>query len=237
MASQDFLHFLAAVNCLSTGKNFEKANKWLMKFKNMENVWPVVIQCLGAQQLPSMSEDSIDFAHFQAATMLKVKIQKTGEDLSPQARLQLRQKLVQFIKQYHSKGSNKVALQLCIALANLAVVDDTWKNVIIYCVQQFSELSQRQMLLDVLKYFPEQLHCHNHNTISIARLRALEAELRTYSPTVLKLVQQSIKVPQFVQHPNSLRVRLHAYVLFVRLYHNACESTMHQFLHVTVNRY
>ena len=47
-----------------------------------------------------------------------------------------------------------------------------------FCVQGFNDLAHREMLLDVLKYFPYQLHQRERNTVSIARLRALQEQLR-----------------------------------------------------------
>ena len=84
--------------------------------------------------------------------MLKDKIRKGGEDLEAPARLTLRQRLMQLITAFHAKGEPTVALQLCIALANLAVVDEHWDDVIVSCAQGFSTLPQREMLLEVLKY-------------------------------------------------------------------------------------
>jgi hypothetical protein len=67
------------------------------------------------------------------------------------ARLTLRQRLMQLIAAFHARGAPTVARQLCIALANLAVVDEHWSDVIVSCAQGFSTLAQREMLLEVLK--------------------------------------------------------------------------------------
>jgi hypothetical protein len=206
----DFQHFVAAVKVLSTGgEHMQQANEWLMNFKNMPAAWTVTMQCLSQQAgTPGVSADELLELHFQSAVMLKSKIQTGGDDLPAEARLQLRQRLVVLISNFHAAGSARVALQLCIALANLAVVDDTWKDVVMFCAQGFSSMAQREMLLDVLKYFPEQLHQHDRNTISIDRLRALQDEMHKYSPHVLKLIQASTSVLELVQKPKSLKVRV-----------------------------
>lgn len=147
----DFKRFVAAVKCLSTGENIKSANDWLMKFKALDAAWAVTIQCLSQAALEGLDADDMDMVHFQAASMLKDKIRKGGEDLAAAQRLQLRQRLIALINGFHGKGAHKVALQLCIALANLAVVDEHWNDVIVTCASGFSSLAQREALLVVLK--------------------------------------------------------------------------------------
>jgi len=205
--AQSLKNFVSAVKCLSVGENIKQANDWLMNFKTLDDAWAVTVQCLGQTAIPGMGADDMEMLHFQAANMVKDKIRKSGDSLAPPARQQLRQRLVQLIKVFHSQRKPKTALQLCIALANLAVVDDSWNDVIVYCANGFSAVDQREMLLDVLRYFPEQLHRHDRHTISLQRMENLRGELKKYSPHVLKLIQHSLTVPALVQNERPLKVR------------------------------
>eukprot|EP00750_Incisomonas_marina_P015009 INCI18051.3.p1 GENE.INCI18051.3~~INCI18051.3.p1 ORF type:complete len:962 (+),score=128.27 INCI18051.3:108-2888(+) len=212
----DFKRFVAAVKCLSTGENIKSANDWLMKFKALDAAWAVTVQCLGQAALEGLDGEDMEMVHFQAASMLKDKIRKSGEDLVAAQRLQLRQRLIVLINGFHGKGAHKVALQLCIALANLAVVDEHWNDVIVTCASGFSSLAQREMLLVVLKYFPDQLYRHDRNTISVKRMKALQAQLVTYSPHVLKLIQHSLTVKPLLDNPRSLKAILECFAKWLR---------------------
>ena len=202
----DFQRFVAAVKCLLNGDNIKEADKWLMKFKKLDAAWAVTVQSMMQVTIPGLSAEDLQQLHFQAATMLKDKIRKHGENLPAPHRLQLRQRLVLLINRFHAHQRRKIVLQLCIGLANLAVIDEDWDNVIVFCASGFKTLAQREVLLIVLKYFPQQLHERDRNTISIARYQSLTKQLHVYSPHVLKLIQQSLQVKGIAQTPVMLRV-------------------------------
>ena len=166
--------FVAAVKCMNGGGDIKQANEWLMSFTTMDAAWAVTMQCLFQREIPTIgSAEELDFLHFHAANILKDKIRRSGESLPPPARVKLRQRLVQLINGYHAKGSTTVARQLCIGLANLAVVDDQWNDVILSCARGFSALSQREMLLDVLKYVFKKC-CRRPSTHACVRAFGLE---------------------------------------------------------------
>jgi transportin-3 len=93
-------------------------------------------------------------------------------DLDVEARLQLRDSLVEMLWQ-SSTGNKAVMVQLCLAVADLAIQLFQWKTVIPDLVEKFSKSPQgANCLLEILKVLPEEMNGNTRLPLSVCFSRA-----------------------------------------------------------------
>lgn len=88
-------------------------------------------------------------------------------DLDSNARLQLRDSLVELLWTF-STGPKSVMIQLCLALADLAIQLLNWKTVVSDIVDRFGQSSEgANCLLEFLKVLPEEMQSNNRLPLNV----------------------------------------------------------------------
>ncbi|KAI8993606.1 armadillo-type protein [Pilobolus umbonatus] len=153
MSTESISRVLEALSSLYSGtdrQTTKEANRWLESFQKKPEAWAVADYLLKAK-------DSNKGVCLFAAQTLKQKIVYDLRDLDDNARLQLRDSLVELI--YDSpRDSKAVVTQLCLALADLAIQILPWKTVVADIVDKFGKTPENAIyLLEILKVLPEEV--------------------------------------------------------------------------------
>ncbi|RCH81760.1 Nuclear import receptor, partial [Rhizopus stolonifer] len=142
-----------------------EASRWLESFQKKPEAWAV------ADYLLKSKDTNVETQLFAAQTF-KQKITYDLRDLDLKARFELRDSLIDMLWQ-SSTGSKAVMIQLCLAVAILAIQLLEWKTVISDLVDRFNTSPQGVVcLLEILKVLPEEM---NQNA---KRLPLTDAEYR-----------------------------------------------------------
>ncbi|KAI8365426.1 armadillo-type protein [Choanephora cucurbitarum] len=169
MATESTTRVLEALSSLynSTDKQTNReANRWLESFQKKPEAWAV------ADYLLKSNDVNLETQLFAAQT-LKQKITYDLRELDSKARLQLRDGLIERLGQL-GDTSKAVMVQLCLAIAILAIQLLEWESVINDLVEKFSHSHKGLVcLLEILKLLPEEM---NQNA---RRLPLTDTEYRT----------------------------------------------------------
>lgn len=89
-------------------------------------------------------------------------------ELDVDARLQLRDSLVELLWQF-ANGPKAVMIQLCLAIADLAIQLLQWKTVIPDLVDKFGKSAHGSVcLLEVLKILPEEMNGNTRLPLTVS---------------------------------------------------------------------
>lgn len=175
--------FLEAVRMMDTAKDpalLRKATRFLTDFSFTVESWQVSDAVLRTTGLPVN-------AYFQAARMLKQKLQDEFCDLPATSHDSLRQSLMENLLRFRSGPAN-VRTQLCLAISTLAVQMERWSSVVQSLVQCFDASPESaQSLLVLLTVLPEEADSKQIK-VSHARRRAFRDELRACTPSTLSVL-------------------------------------------------
>ncbi|KAI8642121.1 armadillo-type protein [Parasitella parasitica] len=130
-----------------------EANRWLEAFQKKPEAWAVANSLM---KLPEI-ENNVGARLFAAQT-LKQKITYDLRDLRTEARVELRDSLLELLWQ-SSNGPKAVMIQLCLAVADLAIQLLQWKTVIPDLIDKFGKSDHGSVcLLEILKVLPEEMN-------------------------------------------------------------------------------
>ncbi|KAG2219346.1 hypothetical protein INT45_011254 [Circinella minor] len=151
----------------------KQANKWLANFQKQPEAWTTADYLLKA-------DDSNTETRLFAAQTFRQKITYDLRDLEPPARLALRDSLVEQLTVVAATGPKVIMLQLCLALADLAIQLLEWKTAVKDMVSKFGGSPETAVcLLEFLTVLPEEL---NSNT----RLPLTDLEYKEQGATLLE---------------------------------------------------
>ncbi|KAF1802852.1 armadillo-type protein [Mucor lusitanicus] len=157
MATESATRVLEALSSLystTDRQSNREASRWLEAFQKKPEAWAV------ADYLIKLPDANLETRLFAAQTF-KQKITYDLRELDVEARLQLRDSLVDLLWQ-SSSGPKAVMIQLCLAIADLAIQLLQWKTVIPDLVDKFGKTPHGSIcLLEILKILPEEM---NNNT-------------------------------------------------------------------------
>ncbi|KAI8889030.1 ARM repeat-containing protein [Backusella circina FSU 941] len=157
MATEATTRVLEALSTLYSATDRQtsrEANRWLESFQKKPESWQVADYLLKA-------EETNTEARLFAAQTFKQKITYDLRDLDPTARLQLRDSLVELLVRF-AKGPKAIMIQLCLAMADLAIQMLEWKTVVPDLVEKLGKTPESvSCLLEFLKVLPEEM---NNNT-------------------------------------------------------------------------
>lgn len=102
-------------------------------------------------------------------------------DLDANARLQLRDSLVEMLWE-SANGPKVVIVQLCLAVADLAIQLLQWKTVIPDLIEKFSKTPKGAIcLLELLKILPEEMNSNTRLALTVSRCICLNIQKKKFS--------------------------------------------------------
>ncbi|CAJ0922958.1 10937_t:CDS:10 [Entrophospora sp. SA101] len=170
--------FLKEVDALYNSQNKtrkEQADNWLQAFQKTSEAWSISNYLLREHQDPQVL---IEARYFCART-LRQKITLDLHQLDSNARISLRDSLLELLYQYRS-GPRNVITQLCLSIAALALQMQDWKNVTHQVAEFYGKNPETILcLLEFLKILPEEVYTNNRIPISDHEFRIRAKELLT----------------------------------------------------------
>ncbi|XP_075153534.1 transportin 3 [Haematobia irritans] len=128
----------------------EKANKWLEEFQKSIYSWTI------ADELLQQKRD-LHSCYFAAQTM-RSKIQNSFNELPINSHESLRDSLIVHVGQITDETDSIIVTQLCLAVADLALLMATWKQPVIDLLDMLSTQPQSVWpLLEILTLIPEEI--------------------------------------------------------------------------------
>ncbi|XP_055375731.1 transportin-3 [Condylostylus longicornis] len=131
-------------------KEKEKASKWLEEFQKSIYSWTI------ADQLLQQKRD-LQSCYFAAQTM-RNKIQNSFHELPLSSHESLRDSLIAHIGQIRNDTDPIIVTQLCLAIADLALLMSSWKDPVISLIETLSQRPDSIWpLLEILTLIPEEI--------------------------------------------------------------------------------
>ena len=162
-----------------------RANQFLENFQNTKEAWGVVDR--------GLRTDSKRLVFFCAVT-LHYKIKFHFSELSSIcAAEKFRAAMIEHVKR-HQRAMRAVREKLCAAVAQLALQDSAWTNVIDFLAPRF-DTNSMESLLRILKFLPEECRSRRCTASRQAR-RTLEDELTAKASDVLGVLLQCMNRSQ-----------------------------------------
>ncbi|KAI9677745.1 MAG: Nuclear import receptor [Trizodia sp. TS-e1964] len=199
-----FAPVLAALATMQSHDNQSEklqAHEFLEKFQKSTEAWPLTHAIL---QSPTASSEAKLFA----ATTLKGKIVYDIHQLPRQQLEGLRDSILSLLAIYRS-GPRPIRIQLCVCLANLAILMIEWKDVLEVSVNALGsgDTQNGSSILEFLRILPEEFAEGRKITLTDEELKARSIELlEENGPKVMQLLIQysqsvsaSFKNPQLMQ--------------------------------------
>ncbi|KAI8147628.1 armadillo-type protein [Fennellomyces sp. T-0311] len=161
----------------------KEASRWLDNFQKQPEAWTTADYLLKA-------DDSNTETRLFAAQTFRQKITYDLRDLDPAAQLALRDSLVERVAVLAATGPKAILLQLCVALADLAIQLLEWKTAVTDMVSKFGGSPETAVcLLEFLTVLPEELNTNNRLPLSDSEYKEQAAALlERNSGEVLKLL-------------------------------------------------
>lgn len=129
---------------------------------------------------------TLESCYFAAQTM-RSKIQKSFHELPSEAHISLRDSLLNHISQINEGTNTVIVVQLCLALADLALQMPTWQKSTLDLINQFSQ-NHLWQLLEVMTVLPEELESRSVRLGANRREDVLE-DLRSCASSVMEFLQ------------------------------------------------
>ncbi|KAJ1974348.1 Nuclear import receptor [Dimargaris xerosporica] len=151
---QDVIATLQALYQNPDASTKQNANAWLQNFQQTVQAWTTADAILNAQ------EAGLEAQIFAAQT-LRHKITYDLSDLNTDARLSLRDSLLNLLYQFRT-GTRAIRTQLCLSLAGLALQVTEWTNVIEQMVSLYGSNPETVgCLLEFLTVLPEEINSND----------------------------------------------------------------------------
>lgn len=174
------MRFLEAAAATERGDTQRAAHQFLEDLRHSRDAWRISSDVLGTAQQPVR-------AYFHAAHLLRDKIRMFFDEVPEGSHAEIRDSLVKFLGTFRD-GPHNVRCQLCLAVADLAVVMPSWTNVVGSLVPMF-DASQESMkcMLELMTVLPEEAW---NRRVEVARSArdAFQKELKRDAPEALNLL-------------------------------------------------
>ncbi|XP_006454694.1 hypothetical protein AGABI2DRAFT_182668 [Agaricus bisporus var. bisporus H97] len=173
---QPLLSALQVFNGAPDKTSLEGANNWLQDFQHSPEAWATCNVLL-------LSPDAPAPAKLFAAQTFRTKVTYDLHQVGSEHQLALRDTLLAALQTYHA-GPRTIIVQLCLAVAGLALQLPAWENPVQSMIQAFgSNPATVPVLLQFLTILPEEL---NTNT----RIPVIDED---YNERVPKLLTQNVR--------------------------------------------
>ncbi|ORX51410.1 ARM repeat-containing protein [Piromyces finnis] len=151
--NNNYNQLLEILNSIDNSNNYDSYKyklKWLEDYRKTNNAWYMSIEILKS------NEENLNLKLFSSQT-LRQKIIYELQDLNQNA-IELKNSIIDLLYTNRDKP-NPIIIQLCLSLADLAILCDEWNNPI----QEVFELFERDsdmisILFQFLAYIPEELN-------------------------------------------------------------------------------
>ncbi|XP_073827400.1 transportin 3 [Musca autumnalis] len=161
----------------SNPKEKEKANKWLEEFQKSIYSWTI------ADELLQQKRD-LHSCYFAAQTM-RNKIQNSFNELPLNSHESLRDSLIAHVGQITNETDTIIVTQLCLAVADLALLMASWKQPIIDLLEMLSPQPQSVWpLLEILTLIPEEIDSR-YLRLGANRREEIHKQLDAAAPKVM----------------------------------------------------
>ncbi|KAH0552027.1 transportin-3 [Cotesia glomerata] len=160
-----------------------RASLWLQELQKTVYAWKISDRIL-------QEKKDLDSCFFAAQTM-RAKIQYDFHELPVEAHASLRDSLIGHISQIDEHTNPAIVIQLCLALADLALQMPAWQKPVIDLINRFGgNKSSLWPLLELIKFLPEET-----NTLSLGANRRDQvlADLSSCADTVSEFLKMSLK--------------------------------------------
>ncbi|KAL0080626.1 armadillo-type protein [Phycomyces blakesleeanus] len=187
VAVSQVLEALSALYSSSNSQAKKEASRWLEDFQKQPEAWTV------ANYLLTMENSNTETRLFAAQT-LRQKITYDLRELNPEARRSLRDSLVQLLW-VSATGSKAIMVQLCLAVADLAIQFMEWNTVVQDLIAKFGKTPESATcLLEFLKVLAEEMTSNKRIPLSDKDAQARSALLIEGNvPTVMRLLEMYIQ--------------------------------------------
>ncbi|KAK4499250.1 hypothetical protein PRZ48_009763 [Zasmidium cellare] len=198
-AQQAFAPVLSALATMSSNvdrSQKSQAHTYLEQFQKSSQAWESTFAIL-------QSHDTTDEAKLFAATTLKGKIVFDFHQIPRESMPQLRDSLLSIVASY-AKGPKPIRTQLCVCLANLAILMLDWKDVLQTVVSALgSDQAGISCVLEFLHVLPEEVTEGRKINLAEDELQKRQAELlEENGQHVLRLlVQYASSSPEAQKNP------------------------------------
>lgn len=133
--------------------------------------------------------------YFAAQTM-RSKIQNSFHELPDEAHVSLRDSLIVHISQINDDTSPVIVTQLCLALADLALLMSSWPDPVHDLIAKLSSESNTLWpLLIIVRLIPEEINSR-HLRLGANRRDVIQKQLETNSKMVTELLVHSLTIAQ-----------------------------------------
>ncbi|KAM3419573.1 hypothetical protein BST61_g2913 [Cercospora zeina] len=197
--NEAFAPVLSALAIMSSGADKTQktqAHGFLEQFQKSQDAWTHTFSILQSAQ-------STDEAKLFAATTLKGKIIFDFHQIPRESWPQLRDTLLATVAQY-AKGPKPIRTQLCVCLANLAILMLDWKNVLQTVVSTLgSDQAGISCVLEFLHVLPEEVTEGRKIALAEDELRDRQVELleQNGQHVLQLLIQYAQSSPEAVNNP------------------------------------
>ncbi|PIA92702.1 hypotheticalsprotein [Cercospora beticola] len=190
------LSALAIMSSSADKSQKTQAHAFLEQFQKSQDAWTHTFSILQSAQ-------STDEAKLFAATTLKGKIIFDFHQIPRESWPQLRDTLLATVAQY-AKGPKPIRTQLCVCLANLAILMLDWKNVLQTVVSTLgSDQAGISCVLEFLHVLPEEVTEGRKIALAEDELRDRQVELleQNGQHVLQLLIQYAQSSPEAVNNP------------------------------------
>lgn len=143
---------------------------------------------------------NLESCYFAAQTM-RSKIQKSFHELPPESHVSLRDSLLNHISQINDTTNTVIVVQLCVALADLALQMPSWQKCALDLIERLSQ-NHLWPLLEILTVLPEELESRTVRLGANRRADILE-DLRHCSPPIAQFLQLCLS-----NHPDNTHINI-----------------------------
>ncbi|XP_023297905.2 transportin-3 [Lucilia cuprina] len=161
-------------------KEKEKANKWLEEFQKSIYSWTI------ADELLQQKRD-LHSCYFAAQTM-RNKIQNSFNELPMNSHDSLRDSLIAHVGQITNETDTVIVTQLCLAVADLALLMSSWKQPVVDLLDMLSPQPQSVWpLLEILTLIPEEIDSR-YLRLGANRREEIHKQLDAAAPKVMEFL-------------------------------------------------
>lgn len=165
--------------------NKERVNKWLSELQKSLHAWEISNELLRVKR-------DLESCYFAAQTM-RSKIQECFHELPAEMHETLRDCLIQHISNINEQTDKVIVVQLCVALADLALQMVSWQDPVHDLINKFGHSRDGLWpLLEILTVIPEELSSW-HLGLVYNRRQDIRKYFFKVGPTVSDFLEMCLK--------------------------------------------
>ncbi|CED82507.1 Nuclear transport regulator [Phaffia rhodozyma] len=188
-ASQQVVSALQALQSSTDRQSQLQANDWLTSFQHSKDAWQV------CHTLLFSDEAGLDVKMFAGQTF-RAKVIYDISELDPSSTAGLRTSLLTALRTFSVPGSRPVLVQVCLALADLAVQMMEWENVVSGLIGELGkDVQMVPALLEFLRVLPEEAGNPKISITSEEMSQRCSYILSSSSQETLQLLSMYIEAP------------------------------------------